>query len=893
MNAIGTDDLVLISDRSAAPVALIGAKAHSLQTLALAGFTVPRALVLTTAFFQPWFHAIERLPSWAALQGCLPERQPVLCEDLAASAGALPFSAAQERVLDELARHIAASGPERRFAVRSSSPEEDMASASFAGLYLTELGVEASGLQGAIRRCFAACLAHRVLAYKSAQGIDRAKQSLALIVQEQIDSDMAGVGFSLNPANNDFDEAIIDANWGLGESVVAGLATPDHFVVDKTNGSVIAQRLGAKQLSLSLAPGGGTQAAPHPRYAEFCLDLQQVRQLCRALCRLEQDCGHPVDIEWAYAGGTLYLLQLRPVTRYVPLPAAMLSAPGERRTLYMDAALSKGMTSNAPISPMGLDWFARDIGQLLAQCADEGALDVRRAGRLLYLGGGRMYLNLSAMLWFSSPARLAESNAPTDQLMARTLATIDPARYRAARRPALWPLLRMLPGVLWRLRRPLWRTLRAIAAPASTHCRYEEATRLFEHACRQRNESKLDPAQLQARHAGPAFTHIIDADLPALGVGVLAATAVRRLAGNSAPGRALAERLTRGVGGNLVVDMGMHIYRLARLLGQPAFDDLDALAGRVRRRELPADFLAAWDAFLRIYGCRGPGEMDLASPRYGDDPVLLLRQMSFVAGSGERFDPEAAHRELAAQRARALDQLAARCGPVRRRLLRRADRLLALFGGARDTPKQHYLMYQYAARQRLMDDGDSLVRAGRLDRPEQVFGLTLDDLAAGAADPGLDLRERLAARTAFGRTLSAHVRQFPAVIDSRGRILRPAARPAVPGELAGLAIAPGLARGPVKVLRDAHEKEVAPGDILVACTTDPGWTPLFINAAAIILEVGGVLQHGAVVAREYGKPCVAGIEDVLARFTDGQMVEVDGDAGVVRLLAHAQAPPPA
>ena len=129
------------------------------------------------------------------------------------------------------------------------------------------------------------------------------------------------------------------------------------------------------------------------------------------------------------------------------------------------------------------------------------------------------------------------------------------------------------------------------------------------------------------------------------------------------------------------------------------------------------------------------------------------------------------------------------------------------------------------------------------------------------------------------------MRTFPPVIDSRGRILRPPPRTGKPGELSGLAVSQGVARGPVKVLHNPYEKPISKGDVLVAYTTDPGWTPLFVNAAAIVLEVGGMLQHGAVVAREYGKPCVAGIEGVMTKLRDAQKVEVDGTAGVIRLLS--------
>lgn len=139
-------------------------------------------------------------------------------------------------------------------------------------------------------------------------------------------------------------------------------------------------------------------------------------------------------------------------------------------------------------------------------------------------------------------------------------------------------------------------------------------------------------------------------------------------------------------------------------------------------------------------------------------------------------------------------------------------------------------------------------------------------------------------RTRFLKILKAKVTEFPQVIDSRGRILRPALREERPGELIGMPVSPGVVTGPIKVLRSPHDKPINQGDILVAYTTDPGWTPLFVNAAAIVLEIGGTLQHGAVVAREYGKPCVVGIDRVMAKLHDGQMVEVDGTSGVIRLL---------
>jgi phosphohistidine swiveling domain-containing protein len=891
MKTISTENLIVIADGEVAAPNIIGAKAHSLQQMTAFGLPVPPALVIPAGFFQPWFASIQRLPCWAAWHDGQREQWPALCAAIKSAALLLPWSDVQRPVLDALSTRLAAHGPKQRFAVRSSAPDEDTATASFAGLYATELGVPADGIEEAIRRCFAACFDIRVFAYKAAQGMDLDHMSMALIVQMQIDSDIAGVGFSINPLTNDFDESAIDANWGLGESVVSGMASPDHFVVNKLNGEIIERQLGAKQVSVMLSVASGTTTRMHPRRAEYCLSNPQLRELNAAICLLETLYGHPVDMEWAYAKGELFILQARPITAWVPLPADMLTAPGARRRLYMDIALSKGMTINAPVSPIGLDWLGGDMANMLRHCIGNITLDVKSPDGLLYLGGARMYMSLSNLLWFSSPAQLAKSSAATDLLMADVLAGIDVARYRAAQRPAwIWPALRVVPGALWRLRRAVWRALRAVLAPESTHRLHQQDSQRFEAQYAGLADDGLPLDQFQRKYGAPTIAHVIDADMPALGIGVLAVGMAQALArkGNIEEQK-LAEQLSRGISGNLVVDMGIQLFRMAKMLDPMAFTDLRALCARVEQRDLPANFLQAWDQFMRTYGCRGPGEMDLANLHYADDPMMVLRQMSFMANSDGDFDPETNHHRLVQQRQEAYQALLHRFGWLRRALLRRANTLMVLFGGARDTPKQHNLMYQHAARKRLLVEGARLVAAGRLDRADQAFDLTVEDLLAAERDTVLDLRELGSVRTRFADKLKTCVRTFPAVIDSRGRIQRAARRPERPGEITGMAVSPGVVSGRIRIMHTAHEKGIEKGDVLVAFTTDPGWTPLFVNAAAVILEVGGVLQHGAVVAREYGKPCVAGIADVLQRFVDGQLVEVDGTAGVVRIVSEPPA----
>ncbi len=863
-------------------LAEVGGKGYSLIRMIEAGLPVPPGAVLTTEFFAPWFDEIQASAAWTALPNATPAQWATLCNELKGLCPALTLMPTQRQVLEDLRENLAALDDDVLFAVRSSSPEEDLASASFAGVYETRLGVRPADLDDAVRHCFASSLDQRVLVYKKEHGFDVLSTRIAVVVQQQIDSEVAGVGFSLNPLTNDYDEAVVDANWGLGESVVAGLASPDHFIVDKVGRQVVDKKLGAKQVSIWLGPDGSTIERKDHRSGEFTLSDSQLGELTEVMCRIEALYEKPMDIEWAYAGDQLHVLQARPITTYVPLPPEMLTKPGERRRLYADAALSKGMTTNVPISPMVLDWWEDLLSSFLE---DFFGIELTPEKGLVFVAGGRLYMNLSNMMWLASPKKMAKGSAPSDRLMAEILANIDPERYRTATRPP-WMRFRILwsvPRVLWRLRGFFGNMLWAILSPKRAHQGYQRKVDAYQVELTENLDYGLPLAEFRRIYAAPMWRQ---PTMSALMASLVALGSVNRVVGKkSAEAQALAEKLQLGFTGDVVVEMGIALFRLAKLLDSSDFEDLIRLAERVENRQMSAEFLSAWDAFLATYGWRGPLEMDLASPRYADNPGLALRQMSFMTGVDEGFNPEAAHQRNVEERQRAYEELMSRSGWLRRALLCRVYRIIDLFAGTRDTPKHQIVLFNYALRKRALIEGKCLVQEGRLDAAPDVFDLTFNDLESAALQPSLDLREVREDRTRFLKILEAQVTEFPQVIDSRGRILRPPPREEKPGELSGMAVSPGVVTGRVKMLRDPHEKPVNKGDVLVAYTTDPGWTPLFVNAAAVLLEVGGILQHGAVVAREYGKPCVVGIDRLMTKLHDGQRVEVDGTTGVIRLLS--------
>jgi pyruvate,water dikinase len=504
---------------------------------------------------------------------------------------------------------------------------------------------------------------------------------------------------------------------------------------------------------------------------------------------------------------------------------------------------------------------------------------------LIIFRGARMYVAYSDMLWFFSPQRLAGQYEIMDVLLYRTLDNLDRSSYRPKDKPGwlAWNrIARSIFGTLFGSRRLWWNTAAALLSPARYLQRFRQAGERFESEARSASAG-ASIAELHDLH-GRSMDLIMNIDLAPIFAWLAAIRILERLARGADPQtRELLDRMGRGFEGELVIEMGVEMFATSRLLDPSEFDDLERLAKRLEARKLPAAFLAAWDAFIDRFGARAPNEMELASPRYGEDPLLLLRQLSFMAKAAPENDPKLAHECHVVERREAFAELSRRYGWFSRTLLRFANNWTEAFAGERDTAKYHWVLATYAMRRSALARAERLTAAGRIDSPEDVFHLTFDELEAAERDAKFDVRTLALERRRFHSNLTKQVKEFPHLIDSRGRILRPAPMDEK-GALSGLGISPGIARGPIKVLENPYDKDIEPGDVLVAYTTDPGWTPLFINASAIILQIGGMMQHGGVVAREYGKPCVAGIEHVLTRFQDGQMVEVDGSAGVVRPL---------
>jgi pyruvate,water dikinase len=310
--------------------------------------------------------------------------------------------------------------------------------------------------------------------------------------------------------------------------------------------------------------------------------------------------------------------------------------------------------------------------------------------------------------------------------------------------------------------------------------------------------------------------------------------------------------------------------------------------GKLETNQLSPEFMEKWQSFMDDYGFRGPKELDVATPRYYEKPgevFAILKTME--SHEDPDLTPPHIFENGAKQRVESvqfLEGYLAKQSPGKVKAFKKNYKLLENFAAYRESPKYFIIMVIDYLRRRAIIRGKQWVEAGRLDSADQVFDLHLDEFNRAEVDSSLDIR-------LLANTNRDYFAQFnpnndpPIIIDSRGFIPKLPPQPSKENELVGTPVSSGFVIGPVKLLRSPDEKPILPGDILVTKATDPGWTTLFINAGGVLLETGGALQHGASIAREMGKPCIVGIEDVTKILKDGQTVELDGSTGIIKILS--------
>jgi rifampicin phosphotransferase len=756
-------------------------------------------------------------------------------------------------------------GDHAAWAVRSSATAEDLPTASFAGQQDTYLNIV--GLEPILRHislCWASLFTERAVTYRTRHGFHHRNVQMAVVVQRMVVPTASGVLFTADPVTSNRKVASVEATFGLGEALVSGLVNADAYTV--RNDEVIAKSIAIKQRAVHALPIGGTQeeAVEPALQAEPALSDVQAVRLAQLGRRIEAHFGCPQDIEWCLVDDEFLVVQSRAITTLFPLPAPR----DQENHVYVSVGHGQMMTD--AMKPLGVSFF-----QLTALPP-------------MYEAGGRLFVDVTQRL--ASPATragLLEVMGRGDPLMRDALETVvareDFTLTLRDENPggppgsAVPPALETDPAIVTELIANNQDSIAALRRDIQTKA--GEALLDFIHADIQELRRILfDPRSHQVFMSAMEATWWLNENLEAwLGE------------------KNVADTLTQSVPNNITSEMGLALLDVADAIRPHAqvvallqhaendgfLDELPTVAGGQEARD-------AIQSFLDTYGMRCVGEIDITRPRWSERPTTLV---AVILGNIKNFGPGASAKRFeegrqealakeqdALERLRALPEGESKAYEVKRRI----DRVRT-FIGYREYPKYGIVSRYFIYKQALLREAERLVEAQVLGETEDIFFLTFHELHDAVRTKQADdqlIRQR---RDAFR---SYQALTPPRVFTSDGEALVGSYRrndvPA--GALAGMAVSAGTIEGRARVIHDMAQADVEAGDILVTAYTDPSWSPVFVTIAGLVTEVGGLMTHGAVIAREYGLPTVVGVEHATRLIRDGQRIRVHGTEGYVELL---------
>lgn len=895
--------LLTFHDAVAAGPARVGGKGWNTGRLAQFGFRIPKGCVIAVDAYWDFLSQNNFEPT-------LQQLATLQAEDAAGEEAAAQLAAFRERIeagrlpdglIEQTYQLLLAEGvaPDAPLAVRSSATAEDSATASFAGIHRSFLNVvDAAGLEQAIKGCYASLWTPTSVAYRRKMGLSDQAVGAALVVQGLIHSIYSGVAFSADPVTGRRDRVVVNASFGLGEAIVSGSVEADeyHIHIDHAGPiKLVGGRIGLKHVAVRPGVDGGTvtEELGYAERSEPVLAKPQLEELTRVVRRIQDTLGdgyQPQDVEWCHDGFHLVITQARPITA---LPEATFPELAGQPTIWSNANLKDAMPGMQ--SPLNWWFNSLTVEVLLRQIFWRGGYEFPEGLNWSRLHTGRVYMNLSALQWAAYDA-FGWSPAETNRALGGYQPEIQvpaPAPVWTSKGLQRFRRLSRMGLVLRRSARNAEATFKRVwdwcaefeSQPFSD--RYHELDFL----------KRLWAVEKQRREFLPeTMIH---------NVGGLWSARLTQLLEKRLPGRgqALASALLAGSEGITSAEQGYRLVQVAR----QAESESQAKAYFAAEPFRPTEWKTALrgtatakalEQFLKDFGHRGVYEMEIMNPRWAEDPSYVLETIRSHLREGlPDHDPHAAARE---KREKAEAEVKGALGlspsyPLYRFLLGKAREAMRLREGAKSALVRLIRPARFAA----LAIGRRLAAKGILKEPEEVFFLTGDEIASllAAQWDGSGLQAILAHRLEQRETMQ---RETPpdvilgdrAVVnmraDLRGEGFQRGARTEEVrvdehGALWGVAVSSGQAGGPARLIRHPAEgTALKRGEVLVAPSTDPAWTPLFLRASAVVMEVGGYLSHGAIVAREYGIPAVVNVAGAMSVFHDGQVLHVDGDSGKVR-----------
>ncbi|MCZ6641188.1 MAG: PEP-utilizing enzyme [Gammaproteobacteria bacterium] len=869
------DSVILPLNSADASLERVGGKGRSLARLAVTGLPVPPGFLLATDAYKDFVDAHALQKTILEIVAAVTSTETASAETASASIQAM-FHAAElsTTIAETITQAYAALGVEDiPVAVRSSATAEDLPELSFAGQQDTYLNVRGkAALLDAVRRCWASLWTARAIGYRQRMGIDQDAVAMGVVVQVMVDADVSGILFTANPASGERSEIVVNASYGLGEAIVGGEVTPDTYVLERDGFQTKTRTIGSKAMMILPADDQGTttQSVANDKRFESSLSDAQLSELAALSLQVEEVFNNlPQDIEWAVADEVCWLLQARPITNLPPAPPPVVTwdppYPGAR-------LIRRQVVENMPepLSPL-FDELYLTIG--LDQSMDEF---------------------------------ITELGVPFDfdAIIDRPMfLTVNGYAYCRANYKFSWRLVRLIPRIIYwyataipRLMKnliPLWRDEK-LPAYLGTIDQWKT----------------LDLASARDKHLLTGIRELTSADA----VYWFAVSIVMGFA-KITDGLLHFFLNSRAVKGDLTSGMFLRGFPSKTLQAQ---EDLETIARQIRADKLLREAVAARpagellealreqsaghtivakiDAYLDKYGHQ-IYTLDFVQPTQAEDPLPILMSLKTLVAN-EGYDTPTRQAAMVEEREALARRTAESLGPISRRLFQKFLKWAQKYGPHREEA----LFYIGAAwptlRQLALELGNRLTQAGTLNCADDIFFLQAFELeevcnAREENRPHMDYRDTVQNR----RELREDRKRLhpPGMVPEKSRFkfgpldltfFETQKRNKEDSDtLNGFAVSPGKITGTATlILSPADFPQMKPNTILVCPTTTPAWTPLFAQASGLVTDIGGILAHGSIVAREYGIPAVMGTGNVTQRIVTGQRISVDGNTGTVTLL---------
>ncbi|WP_347488463.1 phosphoenolpyruvate synthase [Desulfoscipio sp. XC116] len=795
--------------------------------------------------------------------------------------------------------YLAKLGEEHAYAVRSSATAEDLPTASFAGqqdTYLNIRGKEA--ILRHISKCWGSLFTDRAVTYRMQNGFDHRKVYLSVVIQRMVFPQVSGIMFTADPVISNRKVLSIDASFGLGEALVSGLVNPDIYKV--RGGRIVDKTIPAKKLAVYALEEGGTEEReiePARRNMQ-ALTNEQVLRLEGMGRRIEAYFGRPQDIEWCLSRGhsyvgdippqevcprssedTIFVVQSRPITTLYPIP----DVNDGRNRVYMSMGHQQMMTD--PIKPLGMSFF-----QLLSE-----NYPLRKAG-------GRLFIDLTHDL--ASPIgrriMLSAMMGKNDPLMQNALKGLMQRK----------DFMKSLPS---------GKKIFSLRTEGMSGAMFIQAIKIYRqndvkivHNLISRNEASIK--DLRQRIAGVSgdelFTFIIEdhhkqlkeilynsQSFGTIMAGVYAAGWINKKMEKWLGEKSAADTLSQSVANNVTSEMGLALLDVADVVRQyPAVIEYFHQAGdetffeELGKLEGGGVVSKSIRAYLDKYGMRCSGEIDITRPRWNEQPTALI---PMILSNIKNFEPNARSvkfeqgRQEAEQKERELlsrlEQLPG--GKQKAQKTKKMISVLRNFIGYREYPKYTFIQRYWVYKQALLKEAAGLVQKGVIREKEDIHYLFFEELREAVRTNRLDysiINERKDEYEVYEKLTP------PRVMTSEGEVVSSAYTTGnIPdGALAGIPVSSGVIEGRARVVLKMADADLEEGDILVTSFTDPSWTPVFVSVKGLVTEVGGLMTHGAVIAREYGLPAVVSVENATKLIKDRQWIRVNGTEGYVEMLVE-------